>query len=81
MCSLRAAEPPLDPVPMVTTTRTVSFRFQLASPERGSFKPTPPLALSNPLRLRGSDIRTKLAVVRLRQRNSAERDENGPKWA
>jgi hypothetical protein len=48
------------------------------SPERRFFKPDPLRGSSNPLNSRASNIRTKTAVVRLRQRKWAERDEKRP---
>ncbi len=54
------------------------IRSQLTSPERGSFKPAPSQAPSNPLKLCGSDNRTKLGVVRLCQRKGPERDGKRP---
>jgi hypothetical protein len=54
-------------------------RSLLTPPERSSFKPTPPWAPSNPLRWRDSDIRTKMAVVRLRQRRCVGREGKRPK--
>ena len=53
-------------------------RSLLTPPKRSSFRPTPPWASSNPLRLRSPDIRTKMAVVRLRQRNLAKREGKRP---
>jgi hypothetical protein len=55
--------------------QTVRSRF--TSPERDSFKPAPLRAPSNPVELSAFDIRTKMAVVRLRRRKWAQRDENG----
>ena len=52
-----------------------NVRPRFTPPERGSFKPAPLLASSNVLIFRGSHNRTKMAVVRLRRRKWAERDE------
>jgi hypothetical protein len=54
-------------------------RSLFSPPERSSFKPTPPWAPSNPLRWSDSDIRTKMAVVRLHQRRCAGREGKRPK--
>jgi hypothetical protein len=60
-----------------TLNQRVRSRFTPLEPE--SFKPAPVQAPSNPLDYRAFDIRTKIAVVRLRQRKAAGRDEKGPK--
>jgi hypothetical protein len=59
-----------------TMNQTVRSRF--TSPERDSFKPAPLRASSNSLNYRASNIRTKMAVVRLLRRKWAERDEKRP---
>ena len=60
-----------------TLNRTVRSLF--TPPERRFFKPEPLRAPSNPLNYRAFNIRTKMAVVRLRRRKWAERDEKRPK--
>jgi hypothetical protein len=68
-------------------SQTVRSRF--TPPERDSFKPAPLRASSNPLNYRAFNIRTKMAVVRLRQsrgsvasekvgRERRETAQNGP---
>jgi hypothetical protein len=57
--------------------RTV--RSVVTSPERSPFKPPALQASSNALIRRASDIRTKTGVVRLRQRNTGEKDGKRPK--
>ena len=59
-----------------TLNRMVRSRF--TPPERESFKPARLRATSNSLNYRASNIRTKMAVVRLRRRKGAERDEKRP---
>ena len=59
-----------------TLNQTVRSRF--TPPERHSFKLAPPRADSNSLNYRDSNIRTKMAVVRLPRRKWAERDEKRP---
>ncbi len=60
-----------------TMSQTVRSRF--TPPERDSFKPAPLRASSNSLNYRASNIRTKMAVVRLRQRKGSERGRKWPK--
>jgi hypothetical protein len=60
-----------------TLHRRVRSRF--TSPERDSFKPAPLRASSNSLNYRASNIRTKIAVVRLRQRKGPKRGRKWPK--
>jgi hypothetical protein len=55
-----------------------AVRSRFTPPERDSFKPAPLRASSNSLNYRASDIRTKMAVVRLRRRKWAERDRKRP---
>ena len=59
-----------------TLNRTVRSRF--TPPEREFFKPARLRASSNSLNYRASNIRTKMAVVRLLRRKWAERDEKRP---
>ena len=59
-----------------TLNRMVRSRF--TPPEREFFKPAPLRASSNPLNYRASNIRTKMAVVRLLRRKWAERDGKRP---
>jgi hypothetical protein len=54
------------------------IRSQLTPPERRSFEPTPLRAPPKTLIHPTSDIRTKMAVVRLRQRKGAERGGKRP---
>jgi hypothetical protein len=53
-------------------------RSLLTSPERSTFKPAAQLASHNPLIWRASHNRTKMAVVRWRQRRGPERDGKRP---
>jgi hypothetical protein len=59
------------------TNRTV--RSRRTPPERAPFKPAPLRVSSNTLISRASNIRTKTAVVRLRQRERPEGDKKRPK--
>ena len=58
---------------------TELFRSLCTSPERRSFEPTPLRAPSKALICLPSDIRTKMGVVRLRQRKGTKRDRIWPK--
>jgi hypothetical protein len=60
-----------------TMNQTVLSRF--TPPERDSFKPAPLRASPNSLNYLTSDIRTKMAVVRLRQRKGPKRGRKWPK--
>jgi hypothetical protein len=60
-----------------TMNQTVRSRF--TPPERDSFKPAPLRASSNSLNDLASNIRTKMAVVRLRQRKGPKRGRKWPK--
>jgi hypothetical protein len=64
--------------PRLSADKTRTFRSQPTSPVRGSFKPVPPLAPSNLLISQASNIRTKTAVVRLRQRKWPDRKGKRP---
>ena len=59
-----------------TLNRTVRSLF--TPPERSFLKPSPLRASFNPLNYRDSNIRTKMAVVRLRRRKWGERDGKWP---
>jgi hypothetical protein len=59
-------------------TLNQTVRSRCTPPERDSFKPDPLRASSNSLNYRASNIRTKMAVVRLFRRKGAERDEKRP---
>jgi hypothetical protein len=59
-------------------TMNQTVRSRCTPPEWDSFKPNPLRASSNSLNYRASNIRTKMAVVRLFRRKGAERDEKRP---
>jgi hypothetical protein len=62
----------VDPIP----NHIIRSRF--TPPERAPFEPAPLRVVFEPLNSRSSYIRTKTAVVRLRQRKPAKRDEKRP---
>src|SRR5262245_43693815 len=62
-----------------TLNQMVRSRF--TPPERSFCKPDTLRVSCNPLNYRAFNIRTKMAVVRLRQRKGPERDAKRPKWA
>src|SRR5918996_6406833 len=62
----------------VADTLNRIVRSLLTPPERRFFKPAPLLVSCNPLNYLDSDIRTKMAVVRLRRRKWAERHRKQP---
>jgi hypothetical protein len=62
-----------------TMNQTVPSRF--TPTEQGFFEPALLRASSNSLNVLASNIRTKMAVVRLLRRKWAEKDKKGLKWA
>src|ERR687891_2849087 len=62
----------------VADTLNRIVRSLLTPPERRFFKPAPLLVSCNPLNYLDFNIRTKMAVVRLRRRKWAERDRKRP---
>src|SRR5919106_1838912 len=62
----------------VADTLNRIVRSLLTPPERRFFKPAPLLVSCNPLNYLDFNIRTKMAVVRLRRRKWAERDKKRP---